>query len=229
MSIDEIIAHYDAVIKVLDNKAKEQSNRAYGGMVREVKGALQEFITEQLVRLAWEELGGESSRLEINSKKIRIPIKDDYIARLKDKKVRDYINEHKKDYWYGLSVDKHIFIDGVFVMGLECKAYAENAMIKRILVDFHMLKTLYPNISCHLFQLESQLGGDYSQLPDTVYGCTHTHSIMSYFSDVDLYITTLLRGERKINSPIHKSFKPLEKQVLEKAVTFLQGFLKEYK
>lgn len=219
-------------MKVLDNSAKEQSSRSYGGMMQEVKGALQEFITEQLVRLAWESLGGESSRLEINSKKIKIPIKDDYIERLKDKKVRDYIKKHKKDYYYGLSVDKHVFIDNNFVMGIECKAYTENAMIKRILVDFHMLKTLYPYISyisCHLFQLESQLGGDYSALPETVYGCTHTHSIMSYFPDVHLYITTLLHGERKVDKPIHKYFKPLEKSVLEKAVIFLQGFLKEFK
>lgn len=229
MSIDEIVAHYDAVVKVLDNNAKAQNNRAYGGVIREVKGALQEFITEQLVTLAWESLGGANNRLEINSKKIKIPIKDDYIECLKDKKVRDYIKAHKEDYYYELSVDKHIFIDGNFVMGIECKAYTENAMIKRILVDFHMLKTLYPSISCHLFQLESQLGGDYSALPQTVYGSSHTHSIMSYFPDVHLYITTLLRGERKIDKPIHKYFKRLEKSVLEKAVTFLQGFLKEFK
>ena len=33
-------------------------------------------------------------------------------------------------------------------------------MIKRILIDFHLLKTIFPNISCYLFQLESQLGGE---------------------------------------------------------------------
>jgi hypothetical protein len=106
-------------------------------------------------------------------------------------------------------------------MGIECKAYAENAMIKRILFDFHLLKTLYPNISCYLFQLESQLGGDYSKLPDIVYGATSTHSIMSYFEDVNLNIFTFLEGERNINKPIHKNFKQLKKETIEIAIEML--------
>lgn len=50
---------------------------------------------------------------------------------------------------------------------------------------------------------------------------------MSYFPGVDLYITTLLRGELRIDKPIHKYSKELEKAVLEKAAGFLQTFLKE--
>lgn len=73
-------------------------------------------------------------------------------------------------------------------------------MIKRILIDFHLLKTIFTNISCYLFQLESQLGGYYSELPETIYGSKSTHSIMSYFEDVDLNIITLLKGERNIIS-----------------------------
>jgi len=101
-------------------------------------------------------------------------------------------------------------------------------MIKRILVDFHLLKIIYPNISCYLFQLESQLGGDYSNLPETVYGSTSTHSIMSYFEDVDLNIFTFLKGERNIDNPIHKTFKPLEASIINKAVDFLRNDLKKY-
>lgn len=228
MTIDEIIGHYDAVIKVVDNEAKEKEDRAYGGMVREVKGALQEWITTQIVLLAWERLGGEASRIEINSKKIRIPIQDDYIEKLECKEVKDYIKAHKKDYYYGLSVDKHIFIDSKFVMGIECKAYTENAMIKRILVDFHLLKTVFPKISCYLFQLESQLGGDYSSLPSVVYGGKSTHSIMSYFSDVKLNIVTLLKGERDINRPIHKYIKKLERKEVERATKIIEEDLREY-
>lgn len=194
------------------------------------KGSMVENITERLVRIAWRRLGGSDDRMVIKADKIQIPICPWYVSNLKDERVRNNILYHQWDYWYGLSVDKHVFIDDNFVMGIECKAYTENAMIKRILVDFNLLKTRAPNISCHLFQLESQLGGDYSDLPDTVYGCPHTHTIMSYFPNVDLHITTLLRGERQVDRPIHKPqyFKPLEKPVLEKAVGFLQGFLKEY-
>lgn len=228
MTIDEIINHYDGIVRVIDVKANKQKEMSYGGMIREVKGLMQEFITEQPVMLAWDELGGDENRLEINSKKIHIPIQDNYIENLKNDEVKKYIQEHKAEYYYGLSVDKHVFIDGEFVMGIECKAYTENAMIKRILVDFHLLKTVYPNISCHLFQLESQLGGDYSKLPDVVYGAKSTHSIMSYFGNVDLHITTLLEGERDINNPIHKHFKPLKREVLEKAVEMLKEFLGKY-
>ena len=173
-------------------------------------------------------MGGKSSHLLIDKKKVRIPIQETYVNHLSNKEVREYISKNIKDYFYGLSVDKHIFIDGKFVMGIECKAYTENAMIKRILIDFHLLKTLYPNISCFLFQLESQLGGDYSDLPETVFGSTSTHSIMSYFEDVDLNICTFLKGERNIENPIHKNFKPLEYNIVEKAVKLIENHLKEF-
>lgn len=228
MTVKQIIQHYDAVIRVVDNDAQEQSDRAYGGMVRAVKGKLQEFITEEIVKIAWANLGGRASRLCINKNKIKLPIKQDYLDRLDNSKVKEYIHEHLADYYYGLSVDKHIFIDDEFVMGIECKAYAENAMLKRILVDFHLLKTLHPKISCHLFQLESMLGGDYSELPETVYGSKSTHSIMSYFNDVDLHITTLLKGERDIENPIHKNFKPLKKEVVEKTIALIAHHLRPY-
>lgn len=228
MSIDDILTHYNAVINIVDTDARGREDRAYGGVIRAVKGKLQEFITEEIVKIAWSELVNDETRLTVNSKKIRLPIQRSYIENLANEKIKIYIKEHIDEYHYGLSVDKHIYIDNEFVMGIECKAYAENAMIKRILVDFHLLKTLYPNISCHLFQLESQLGGDYSDLPETVYGSTSTHSIMSYFNDVDLHITTLLKGERNINNPIHKNFKPLEKTVLENAVRFIKTFLIRY-
>lgn len=178
-AFDEIINTYNSVVKVVDKDAKEQDGRAYGGMIRALKGKLQEHITEELIKVAWRELCGNTSRLEINSRKIPIPIRDEYIDNLKIKEVKDYIKAHKQEYVYGLSVDKHVFIDGKFVMGIECKAYAENAMLKRILVDFHLLKTRYPHLACCLFQLESQLGGDYSDLPKIVFGSKPTHSIMS--------------------------------------------------
>ncbi len=161
-SIKDIIQVYNSVVKDIDKDALEQHDRAYGGVIRSAKGKLLEHISEEIVKIAWQNIGAKANRLEINSNKIKIPIKDSYIENIANKQVRAYILEHKKDYYYGLSVDKHIFVDNQLVMGIECKAYTENAMLKRILVDFHLLKTLYPNISCYLFQLESQLGGDYS-------------------------------------------------------------------
>jgi hypothetical protein len=226
--IESIIKDYNTVIKVVDKNASEHESRAYGGVIRAAKGRQQEYITEEIVKLVWSNLKGKADRLIINSDKIKLPIRKSYVNRLPDKKVKEYIRKHISWYYYGLSVDKHIFIDKTFIMGIECKTYTENAMIKRILIDFHLLKTLYPNISCYLFQLESQLGGDYAALPKIVYGSRSTHSIMSYFEDVELNIFTFLKGERKIDSPIHKNFKPLSKNVLEKAVKLMEDNLRKY-
>jgi len=51
---------------------------------------------------------------------------------------------------------------------------------------------------------------------------------MSYFEDVDLNIFTFLKGERDVNSPIHKTFKPLETSVLLNAVALLKTDIKKY-
>jgi hypothetical protein len=193
-----------------------------------VKGGLQELITEEIIKIAWHNLGGDKNRLDINSSKINIPIRQPYIDRIKDKEIREYIQQNIEKYVYRLSVDKQIFIDGKFVMGIECKAFTENAMIKRILIDFHLIKLVHPKISCFLFQLESQLGGDYSKLPKTAYGSFSTHSIMSYFENVELHIFTLLEGERNIKKPIHKFFKPLEHNNVDRAVKLLEHHLKNF-
>ncbi len=131
---------------------------------------------------------------------------------------------------YLQSVDKQVYIKDNFILGIECKAYTENAMLKRILVDFKLLKTLYPNIGCYLFQLESQLGGDYSELNEKTYGSAPTHTLLSYFPDVNLNIFTFLKGERKVDEPIHKHqyFKPLEESTILRAIQILSNDLRKY-
>ena len=231
-SIQEIINTYNTVIGVMEETAHEQDasgERAYGGVVRATKGKLQEFITQRLIETAWiDELQQNKDRLKINSKKIAIPIKKDYLNTL-PVNIREHISKNIDDYVYKLSVDKHIFIDDNFIAGIECKAFTENAMLKRILVDFMLLKTKYPQLDCFLFQLESQLGGDYSSINNVSFGSTTTHSIMSYFDNVDLHIFTFIKGERDIKQPIHKPeyFKPLETSALEKAVFALVNVLEK--
>ncbi|MBR7001963.1 MAG: restriction endonuclease [Neisseriaceae bacterium] len=231
-SIQEIINTYNTVIGVMEETAHEQDasgERAYGGVVRATKGKLQEFITQRLIETAWiDELQQNKDRLEINSKKIAIPIKKDYLNTLPEN-IKEHISKNIDDYVYKLSVDKHIFIDDNFIAGIECKAYTENAMLKRILVDFMLLKTKYPKLDCFLFQLESMLGGDYSLINATTFGSTATHSIMSYFDNVDLHIFTFIKGERNVERPINKPeyFKPLEASALEKAVFALVNVLEK--
>jgi hypothetical protein len=76
-------------------------------------------------------------------------------------------------------------------------------MLKRILVDFTLFKQVYLELAFVLFQLESQLGGDYSSINYVKYGSPSTHTLLSYF-DIDLNIITLLEGERKVDKPTHK-------------------------
>jgi len=228
--LDELIKEYNAVVKVIDRAGRESVDRAYGGVVRMAKGGLQEYLTEEIVKLAWESIGGNPPHLSINPNKVTINIQDSYINGIADKQIRQYIQVHKVNYKYKLSVDKHIFIKNKFVMAIECKAFAENAMLKRILVDFMLLKTKYPKLKTFLFQLESQLGGDYSRLDSVTYGSYSTHTLASYFPTVDLKIVTLLKGERKVDKPIHKAdyFKPLEKRQLQRVLALMQDTMREF-
>ena len=232
-ALSDLINTYDSVMKVMETKGKEADEdgvRAYGGVIREMKGKLQEYITHRLIEIVWvNELRQASERLNINSKKIPIKLRRDYLERVPTY-LKRHIKSHIDNYYYKLSVDKHVFIDNKFVLGIECKAFTENAMIKRIMVDFMLLKTIYPNLKCYLFQLESQLTGDYSELKDNPLGSTATHSIMSYFETVDLNILTLIKGERKVDRPINKPqfFKPLEMTSLEKGIVWLVEAMKEY-
>lgn len=225
-ALNDIIKEYDTVIKVVDSEAhslNEDGERAYGGYIRATKGRLQEHITKRLIEISWGiELNQNMSRLDINSTKIDIPINKFYISHLPDY-LQDYIKKHLTEYFYGLSVDRQIFIDNIFVSGIECKAYTENAMLKRILVDFMLLKTKYENINCHLFQLESMLGGDYSKLNDNEYGSKVSHTIMSYFPTVNLDILTFIEGERDVKKPIHdkRYYKPLPLKSLKKGINII--------
>lgn len=228
--INDIIQTYESIVKVMDQKAKDSEDRAYGGVLRSVKGKLQEYITQEIIEVSWEYVGGKKEDIKINSEKIKIPIQLEYIHQLKDEKIKQYILNNIDNYFYSLSVDKQVFIRDEFVLGIECKAYTENAMLKRILVDFMLLKTKFPELKCYLFQLESQLGGDYSELKDVIYGSEPTHTLMSYFPNVNLKIFTFLKGERKVDEPIHqpKFYKPLETKVILQAIELLSEDLRKY-
>ena len=154
-----------------------------------------------------------------------------YIEKLKSKEIKDYIFKNINNYYYGLKTDIHVSINNKLIMGIECKAYTENAMLKRILVDFTLLKNIFPNIKCVLLQLESQLTGDYSQPQKRIiYGSYSTHTLLSYF-DIDLNIITLLEGERLVDKPIHKNkyYKVLKKDILKKSIKIIENLIKEYK
>lgn len=228
--LQEIINAYDVLVKGIEQKAIEnKEGRAYGGIVRGGKGTMVESIAKTLVLMAWKDLGKKEDRLKIIGKRIRIPIRKKYINNLKDKEIKEHIQKNMKNYFYPYKSDVLVYIDDKPVFEIECKAYTENAMFKRILVDCTLLKEIYPNMKFALLQLESQLGGDYSQLNKENLGSPSTHTLLSHF-DIYLKIITLLKGERKVDKPIHKKefFKPLTKESLKIAIEELKEILSEF-
>ena len=228
----EIIRAYNSLIEKLEDEAtSDDQERAYGGIIRSKKGKLVENIVKYLIRIAWHELGQENSRLSLNKiRNYKIEVKPNYIKQLQDLEVKNYILGNIKEYSYQAQVDIHVFVDDKFVLGVECKTYTENAMLKRVLVDFMLLKQLHPNLDCCLVQLESQLGGDYSSPKSlTQYGSPSTHTLMSFFESVQLHIITILEGERKVDKPIHKkeNFKKLDNDLLNQAIEKLKQLLKD--
>lgn len=229
-SVDEIVKAYKILVKGIEAEADDNDERAYGGIIRAGKGKLVESIAKHMVEIAWDKLKGKPERLSFEKQTFKVPINKPYINKIKYKEVRDYILSHIDDYYYGLKTDVLVSIDGKVAMGIECKAYTENAMMKRIMVDFTFLKTVVPEICCILVQVESQLTGDYSSPRKTIiFGSHSSHTIMSYFN-VDLNIITLLEGERKVDEPIHKPdhYKDLKKDVLELGINIMCDLLKKY-
>jgi len=224
--LNSIIEAYNDVIKGIEKEAKLSTDRAYGGIIRAGKGKLVESIAKELIKISWEELGRSLKDLHFGNNKIKIPINKEYIEKIKNEEVKQYIKENINEFYYLLKTDIHVFIKEEFKIAVECKAYTENAMLKKILVDFTLLKSLYPNLSFVLFQLESQLGGDYSSDKKIKFGSPSTHTLLSYF-DVEINIITLLKGERKVDQPIHKEkfYKPLEKDALEESIKIFKNLL----
>ncbi len=225
--LDGIIAMYDNTVKNMEEDAKNAINRTYGGYLRSTKGELVEDVTESLIRIAWTEVGGKADDISISKNKVPIPIKQEYVDRMDNSLTRDYIFNNLDKHHYRLSVDKHVYIRNKFVMGVECKSYAENAMLKRICIDFWFLTQHFPKLSCVLLQFESQLGGDYSKGSEPKQGSRSTHSIMSHFP-IDLEIITLLEGERNIDKPVHKFYKPIKREALEYALEKFKARLKPF-
>jgi len=181
-----------------------------GGALRSLKGTLVETMAEEIVLLAWKNIGGKPLRIKIN--KTKYPISDG------------------KGNVYRLSQDKQVYIDDEFVLSIECKAYAEVAMYKRILVDVFLLKKHFPKLKFCLFQLESMLGGDYSIDVNHSKGSPSVKVLEHHFPNLDIEIITMLDGERNIKGEIHKKqfYKSLRPERLEHAIKYFERALKKH-
>lgn len=227
--LDACMAGYDSVVRGIDAEAESQSERAYGGVVRMEKGSMVEGVARNLLRAAWMGMGRSDERMQFDlHPKYDIPIRREYAEKIADADLRAEMLANIGKYKIRHGADIHVYIDEEFVLSVECKTYAENAMLKRILFDAFLLGTRFPNLRFALVQLESQLGGDYGSAgPGTARGSPQSHTLMSYMDSVDLHVITLLEGDRKVSRPIHKPefYKPLKRERLEQAATVLAELL----
>lgn len=219
--VGQVKADYDATVKGLWGETR-------GGTLRAAKGKLVERMARDLVKIAWDVRGGEASRLRFGSGKYAIPLAREYLTRIQDPRVKEHLERHIDDYRYDLSCDVQCYVDDRFALAIECKAYTEVAMLKRIMVDATLLHGEFPSLRFLLFQLESQLGGDYSQLANPLTGSPSAHTVMSKF-EVLVEVITLLAGERKVDQPIHKQayFKELQTSSVAAAVSRIGTLLPE--
>ncbi len=179
-----------------------------GGKLRSLKGALVETLAEQMVLFAWKNVAGKPSALEIVKKKV--PIRD------------------PAGNTYRLSQDKQVYVGGKFILSIECKAYAEVAMYKRILTDAYLLQKQFPDLAFCLFQLESMLGGDFSTSINHPNRSPSVRALEHYFPGPKLQVLTLLDGEREIKGEIHKKpfYKPINPDRLKFALDYFERILK---
>lgn len=191
-------------------KIREMWNVTYGGSIRALKGTLVETLCENMVKQAWQNIKGGSARISV------------------DRRIY-YITDESGNR-YGIAQDKQVYIDNSFRLSIECKAYAEVAMYKRIIVDCLLLKRKFPDLKFCLFQLESMLGGDYAEHPAHPRGSPSVKVLDYVFPDLNIEILTLLDGGRNIKREIHKQefYKPLRPERLEYALDYFERTLSPY-
>lgn len=227
-ALTQIIAEYTEKMSGAAKRAStvaDSTGRKVGGVLRSAKGKLHEWITEALVRAALVHRADISpSRIAIDKKRIRIQVRHTYKPLDADQGFIEMFRSERHRIYFCAAVDKHVWVDGNLICGIECKAYTENSMLKRILLDFQLLRINHPTLVPMVFQLESMLGGDYCQCKAPCFGSESTHTLLSHFPDVPLRIVTLIEGERDIDRPLHEYFKPLRYEHLDRAATrFLEA------
>lgn len=209
--VEPVLRDYRSRVGNIDAQATASvaaGTRAYGGQVRMSKGGMVEEIAERLALAAWTiVLGQPRSSIEVRNgaaDKHTVKVRDGYLDRAIRTDAERRLLAKPDARLYRISVDRHVYINRSFALAIECKAYAETAMLKRIMVDAQLLHDYAGLDSFCVLMLESQMGGDYSSNLVDPAGSGAAHAIMSQF-DVDMRIVVLLEGERKVDRPIHKA------------------------
>lgn len=213
-NINDLIADYDTTISGLFN---EQN----GGKIRGAKGRLVERLANSIVRLVWDDVLLQShDRLQINNEKEKIYVKDSdlFLQRQRlDDSARDRIINHFDTVYYDFGTDVHVKVDGQLAVAIECKAYTETAMLKRIIFDSMLMDEALPDATHCLFQLEAAFSDDQYNV------------LMSHHSH-NIDVLTLLDGKRNSQKPIHREafFKELTKERLITVIEYFEDVLSSF-
>lgn len=206
------LANSESIVRLYTDSIRSMYTMT-GGQIRSAKGKLGTNLLDAIVRQAWHEIGA-LDRLEIRTQRVEIPINADYVRTLMPQATKAHVEENLEGYIYRVELDRAVLIDERLVLGIECKSYTENAMLKRVLKDFELTLQRHPEMLFCVFQLENALGGDYGEPCKMDYlGSESTHTLLSH-SPVRLEIITLLNGnrttQREIHCPAHFKALPLE-------------------
>lgn len=220
--------NYESIVRLYTDSIHSMYKMT-GGQIRSAKGKLVVNLLDAIVQQAWGEMG-EPERLEIRTQRVEIPINADYVRNLTPQATKAHVEENIEGYIYRVELDRAVLIDERLVLGIECKSYTENAMLKRALKDFELTLQRHPEMLFCLFQLENALGGDYGEPCKTDYlGSESTHTLLSH-SPVRLEIITLLNENRTTQREIHRPahFKALPLENVEACIRKFQRLLRSF-
>jgi len=210
------------IILSAENKVdliKKRTSRASGGIKRMAKGDLVEEIYSRIIKFCLDE---KKSKLKLINKMGNLPknvnkvpilkVSQNYIN-LKNLKFTDKeLATGYEDKFDGFIIDNQ---DIKFV--LEYKAYSENTMLKRCLVDASIAQIFDKNINYCLCLLQSHL---YQNQRLIGY---NAHSLMDFFYQkfkVNVDILILVKEPRVVNEDIIKKKYQIDYELLEDAVNY---------
>ena len=210
------------IILSAENKVdliKKRTSRASGGVKRMAKGDLVEEIYSRIIKFCLDE---KKSKLKLINKMGNLPknvnkvpilkVSQNYIN-LKNLKFTDKeLATGYEDKFDGFIIDNQ---DIKFV--LEYKAYSENTMLKRCLVDASIAQIFDKNINYCLCLLQSHL---YQNQRLIGY---NAHSLMDFFYQkfkVNVDILILVKEPRVVNEDIIKKKYQIDYELLEDAVNY---------
>ena len=222
------LANSESIVRLYTDSIRSMYTMT-GGQIRSRKGKLVANLLDAIVQQAWHEIGA-LDRLEIRTQRVEIPIHADYVRTLMPQATKAHVEENLEGYISRVELDRAVLIDERLVLGIECKSYTENAMLKRVLKDFELTLQRHPEMLFCVFQLENALGGDYGEPCKMDYlGSESTHTLLSH-SPVRLEIITLLNGNRTTQREIHRPahFKALRLENVEACVKKFQRLLKPF-